>query len=159
MAAHSTVVSASSASSASARPTVWIDRERRGSRSEDPERALQLQLDAVVAEHELDLLVIADSDGAPVEMSGDPDLGMELAQYAAAAFRKHPETQTHVTSRGFLVVAPVQTPVRTFVIAAQGRWSIPDPQGFSRALAGVTRILKDGLFVHCEAPMALVRRA
>jgi ribose 5-phosphate isomerase len=142
-----------------ARPKVWVERERRTTRSEDPERALMLQLDAVVTAHDLDLLVIADSDGTPVEMSGDPDLGLELADFAAASFKRTPETQTLVTSRGFVVVAPVQTPVRTFVIAAQGRWSIPDPKGFARALAGVTRILKDGLFLHCEAPLPLVRKS
>ncbi len=141
------------------RPKVWIEHERRSSRSEDPERALQLQLDAVVSSHDLDLLVIADSDGAPVEMSGDPDLGMELAQFAAASFRKAAEARTYATSRGFVVVAPLQTPVRTFVIAAQGRFAIPDPQGFTRALRGVERILKDGLFVQCEAPLPLATKA
>lgn len=141
------------------RPKIWIERERRSTRSEDPERALQLQLDTVVSAHDLDLLVIADCDGAPVEMSGDPDLGMELADFAAATYKRSPEPQTLVTSRGFVIVAPVQTPVRTFVIAAQGRFAAPDPKGFARALAGVTRILKDGLVLHCEAPMPLVRKA
>lgn len=48
------------------RPKIWIERERRAApRGEDPERALQLQLNTVVSAHNLDLLVIADCDGAP----------------------------------------------------------------------------------------------
>jgi hypothetical protein len=152
-------MAAQPASSTLVRPKVWIESERRTSRSDDPERALQLQLDAVLASHDLDLLVVADCDGTPIEMSGDPDLGMELADFAAAVFKKSGDAQTLVTSRGFVVVAPVQTALKTYVIAAQGRWSVPDMAGFARALAGVERILRAGVFVRCAVAMPLVRRS
>jgi hypothetical protein len=131
--------------------------ERRLTRSDDPAIALQLQLDAIVSSCDLDALVVADLEGASVEMSGDPELGMLLAEAGAALFKDHGERTTMVTTRGFMVIEPIALPLKTFVVVAHARFSAPEAMGVERAIRGVRRILTAKTALASEAPVPLLR--
>lgn len=118
--------------------------------------ALQLQLQTVFEQHDVDVVVIADLDGACVATAGESEAAMMLADFAAGVARDYPTWRSMVTNRGYVVVQRVEIGIRTFVVAAQARFSLPDLGGITRAVAGVMRILRDGLTVEGEAPMPLV---
>lgn len=137
-------------------PTICVDAERREHRSIDPEIALQLQLQRVLDAHDLELIVIGDLDGAAVATAGPGDAAMELAELAAGIAKDHPTWQSMVTSRGFVVVQRVDVRLRTYVVAAQSRFNLPDVRGVARAVEGALRILRHGIALDTPAPMALV---
>jgi hypothetical protein len=56
--------------------------ERRQNRSEDPQRALSIQLSQVREEAQLDALVLATHDGLTIAHAGDPAVCSELAAVA-----------------------------------------------------------------------------
>ena len=130
---------------------------RRRRRSVDPEIALRLQLRAVFEAHEVDVIVITDLEGAPVAIAGEPDAAMALAEFAAGVAKEHPEWQSMVTNRGFVVVQRVQVGLRAFAVAAQARFTLPDRRGITQAVTGAMRILKDGITLQGEAPIPLVQ--
>ena len=139
------------------RPKTCVSSERRTRRSVDAETALQLQLQAVFEQHEVDVIVIADLDGTPAATAGEAESAIALADFAAGVAKEHPQWQSMVTNRGFVVVERVQIGLKAFVIAAQARFTLPDRGGIARAVTGVMRILKDGLTLQGEAPMPLVQ--
>ena len=118
--------------------------------------ALQLQLQVVLDENEVDLLVIADSDGAAVATAGEAEAAIDLAAFAAGVAKDHPSWQSMVTSRGFVVMQRVQIGLRAYVVAAQARFSLPDGAAIARAVFGAMRILRDGLVVDTPAAIPLV---
>lgn len=140
------------------KPTKFVPGERRGSRSSDPETALGLQLAAVVEKLDVEVLVVADLDGAAVASAGEEESVLALAQFAAAAAKERPAARTITTTRGFAHIDLVDARGRTFVLAAFARFEIPSPIGVARAVAGAARILRDGLAIHCEAALPLIER-
>jgi len=136
--------------------TVFVDSERRRFRSIDPETALLHQIQIAHERHGVELLVVCDLDGAPVAAAGDEERSFALAAFAAATAKNAPERQVIVTNQGFVIVDVVDARGRTFVVAAQGRFAIPDVSGVSRAVAGAKRILQDGLTIGDAAPIPLV---
>lgn len=145
------------------RPTNWkpkkfVPTERRGTRSSDPETALGLQLAAVVEKLDVEVLVVADLDGAAVASAGDHEAVIALAQFAAAAAKERPAARTITTNRGFVHIDLVDARGRTFVLAAFARFTVPSPVGVARAVHGAARILRDGLAIHCEAALPLLER-
>jgi hypothetical protein len=138
------------------RPTVCIDGERRSRRSVDPEIALQLQLQHVATRQDLDLLVVADLDGAPVATAGPIDDAIELADLAARVAHEYDTWQSMVASRGYVCVTRVEIGFRRFCVAAQSRFALPDRAAIGRALEGTMRILAGGLYVDAQAPIPLV---
>ena len=140
------------------KPKKFVSSERRGSRSCDPETALGLQLAAVVDKLDVEVLVIADLDGAAVASAGEEDAAIALAEFAAAAAKERPAARTITTTRGFVHVDLVDARGRTFVLAAFARFGVPSPVGVARAVFGAARILRDGLTVQTEAPLPLVER-
>ncbi|GAC1533731.1 MAG: hypothetical protein NVS3B10_27910 [Polyangiales bacterium] len=146
-------------------PKIYVDGERRRRRSVDPETALQHQLQEVLEQHEVELIVIADLDGAAVACAaaivaedGWSDAAMLLAEFSAGVAREHGSWQSMVTNRGYVVVQRVEVGIRTFVVAAQAKYNLPDRGGIARAVTGAMRILRDGLAVAGEAPMPLLQR-
>jgi hypothetical protein len=137
-------------------PKIYIDGERRRTRSSDPEIALQMQLQTVLEAHDVDVLVIADLDGAPLATAGEAEPAMALAAFAAGVAKDHPLWQSMVTNQGFIVVQRVEVGIRTWVIAAQARFNLPDRRGIARAVVGTMRILRDGLALDVAAPIPLV---
>ena len=137
-------------------PKICIDGERRRTRSIDPEIALQMQLQTVLEAHDVDVLVIADLEGAPLATAGEAEPAMALAAFAAAVAKDHPMWQSMVTNQGFIVVQRVEVGIRTWVIAAQARFNLPDRRGIARAVVGTMRILRDGLALDVPAPIPLV---
>jgi hypothetical protein len=146
-------MAAQTASSPGMRPKIYVDCERRRTRSVDPEIALQMQLQTVLEAHDVDLIVIADLDGAAVATAGDGDSAMDLAQFAAAVAKEHPTWESMVTSQGFVVVQRVEIGLRTWVVAAQARYSLPDRAGIARAVMGTMRIVREGLAVEAAIPL------
>jgi len=140
------------------KPTKCISSERRGTRSSDPETALGLQLEAVVEKLGVEVLVVADLDGAAVASAGDEESVIALAQFAAAAAKERPAARTITTTRGFVHIDLVDARGRTFVLAAFARFEVPSPIGVARAVSGAARILRDGLAIHLEAALPLVER-
>ena len=141
------------------KPKKFVSTERRGSRSSDPETALGLQLAAVVGKlDDVEVLVVADLDGACVASAGDEDASIALAQFAAAAAKERLAARTITTTRGFVHVDFVESRGRTFVLAAVASFGVPSPIGVARAVHGASRILKDGLAVQREAALPLVAR-
>lgn len=138
-----------------AKSTVFIESERRRTRSSDAEVALAFQLEHVRAAHAVDCLVIADLDGAPIASAGTEEESIDLAAFVAAAAKDSHRGRSITTTRGFVQVELVDVGGRTFVLGASTRFGVPDPQGIARAVAGAARILIDG--VPLEAPMPLVR--
>jgi hypothetical protein len=137
-------------------PKIYIDGERRRTRSTDPEIALQMQLQTVLEAHDVDVLVIADLDGAALATAGEAEPAMALAAFAAGVAKDHPMWQSMVTNQGFIVVQRVEVGIRTWVIAAQARFNLPDRRGIARAVVGTMRILRDGLALDVAAPIPLV---
>jgi hypothetical protein len=137
-------------------PKIYLEGERRRTRSIDPEIALQMQLQAVLDAHEVDVLVIADLDGAPLATAGDTECAIALAAFAAGVAKDHPMWQSMVTNQGFIVVQRVEVGIRTWVVAAQARFNLPDRRGIARAVVGTMRILRDGLALDVAAPIPLV---
>lgn len=152
------IMAAQSSSAARSKPKKCVTSERRKSRSDDPEIALDLQLATVVTKLEVDVLVIADLDGAPVASAGDVDEAISLGAFAAALAKEVPMRRAVTTTRGFVQVDMVEARGRTFVIAAYARHGVPCPVGVARAVAGAGRILKGGLSIDREAPMPLIER-
>jgi hypothetical protein len=138
-------------------PKIYIDGERRRTRSIDPEIALQMQLQTVLEMHDVDILVIADLDGAPLATAGEAEPAMALAAFAAGVAKDYPTWQSMVTNQGFIVIQRVEIGIRTWVIAAQAKYSLPDRRGIARAVMGTMRILKDGLLLCTPAPMPLTQ--
>lgn len=136
------------------KPKKFIDGERRRVRSDDPETALSFQLEAVVQKTDVDVLVVADFDGAPIASAGDPQLAMDLAQLGVALLKELPLERGVTTTRGFVHVDRVRVGPRDFVVAALRRASVPDPIGMARAVHGAARILAEGLPL-VEAPLPL----
>ena len=137
-------------------PKICIDAERRRTRSIDPEIALQFQLQTVLEAHDVDVLVIADLDGAPLATAGDEEAAMNLAAFAAGVAKDHPAWQSMVTNQGFIVLQRVEVGIRTWVVAAKARFTLPDRRGIARAVVGTMRILRDGLALDVAAPIPLV---
>lgn len=139
-----------------------IDGERRRFRSSDPETALGLQLRSVVERLDVDVLVVADLDGAPVNSAVCDELGDEeaiaLGQLAASLVKERPSARTVTTTRGFVHVDLVDAGARTWALAAFARHGVPDAIGVARAVAGAARILRDGVMIGSEAPLPLVER-
>jgi hypothetical protein len=140
------------------KPKKFVSTERRGARSRDPETALGLQLAAVVDKLDVDVLVVADLDGAAVASAGEEDAAMALAEFAAAAAKERIAARTITTTRGFVHIDFVDARGRTFVLAAFARFGVPSPIGVARAVNGAARILKDGLALHTETALPLVAR-
>ncbi len=136
------------------KPKKCVDGERRHARSDDPETALGLQLASIVARLEVDVLVVADLDGAAVASAGEEHEAIALAQLAAALIKELPMRRSVTTTRGFVHVDLVEARGRTWVLAAFARSGVPAPIGIARAVAGASRILRDGLPV-VEAPLRL----
>ncbi|MGZ3453655.1 MAG: hypothetical protein ACXWUG_07050 [Polyangiales bacterium] len=157
MAAHSI-----SASHLPAKKKKCIDGERRRARSNDPETALGMQFHAVIEKLAIDILVMADFDGAAVNSAVSADLSdddaIALAELTAALIKESPAARTVTTTRGFVHVDTVEAKGRTFALGAFARHGIPEPIGVARAVAGAARILRDGLAFSVEAPMPLVER-
>ncbi len=151
MAAHS-----SAARKRQDRPKKGTETERRRARSDDTEIALDLQLAAIVTKLEVDVLVVADLDGAPVASAGDVDEAIELAAFAAAMAKEIPMRRAVTTTRGFVQVELVESRGRTFAVAAYAKGGVPCPVGVARAVAGAARILQAGLCIDREAPVPLV---
>jgi len=137
------------------RDSVYVESERRRTRSDDAEVALAYQLEVVRAEHAVDCVVVADLDGAPIASAGPEAESMDLAEFVAAAAKDSHRSRCITTSRGFVQVELVCTGGRTYVLGASTRFGVPDPSAVVRAVAGVARILRDGVPV--EAPIPLVR--
>jgi hypothetical protein len=151
-------MAAQSSSHAPSRPKKYVTAERRAARSDDTEIALDMQLAAIVAKREVDVLVIADLDGAPVASAGDVDEAILLGAFAAALAKEIPMRRAVTTTRGFVQVDLVESRGRTFVIAAYARHGVPCPVGVARAVGGAARILQGGLTIDREAPLPLVER-
>jgi hypothetical protein len=161
MAAHSISASVTSNGVTSKRKKC-IDGERRRARSNDPETALGMQFHAVIEKLAIDILVMADFDGAAVNSAVGPDLSDEdaiaLAELTAALIKESPAARTVTTNRGFVHVDTVEAKGRTYALGAFARHGIPEPVGVARAVAGAARILRDGLAFSVEAPLPLVER-
>jgi hypothetical protein len=144
------------------KPKKCIDGERRRARSNDPETALGMQFAAVVEKLAIDVLVMADFDGAAVNSAFGPDLSEDdaiaLAELCAALIKESPTARTVTTTRGFVHVDTVESRGRTYVLGAFARHGIPEPVGVARAVAGASRILREGLSFSHEAPLPLVER-
>ena len=132
------------------KPKKFVPTERRGTRSSDPETALGLQLAAVVEKLDVEVLVVADHDGAAVASAGEEESVIALAQFAAACAKERPAARTITTTRGFVHVDLVDARGRTFVLAAFASFGVPSPIGVARAVAGAARILRDGLAIQLE---------
>jgi hypothetical protein len=65
-----------------AEPRAATERERRQNRSDDPQRALSIQLSQVRDEAQLDALVLATHDGLTIAHAGDLAVCSELAAVA-----------------------------------------------------------------------------
>ena len=135
------------------KPKKFVDGERRRARSSDPEIALGMQLRAIVEKLEIDVMVVADFDGACVESAGDPTEAMALADFAAGAAKDRPAARTITTERGFIHVDLVDARGRTFILAAFAKHGVPSPIGVARACSGVSRILRDGLTIEAALPL------
>lgn len=140
------------------KPKKFVASERRRSRSCDPETALGLQLATIVEKLEIDVLVIADFDGACVASAGDETAAMALAELAAGAAKELPAARTITTPRGFMHVDLVDARGRTFILAAFAVHGVPSPVGVARAVHGAARILRDGLTIETEAALPLSER-
>lgn len=145
-------------SRASHKPKKYVPSERRTTRSDDPEIALGLQLQAIVERLEIDVLTVGDLDGAPIASAGDEAEAIELAQFAAAAVKERFGAQTITTTRGFVHVDLVESRGRTFVLAAFAKVSVPAPIGVARAVAGAARILRPGFTIGGETALPLIER-
>jgi hypothetical protein len=139
----------------SQRDTVYVDAERRRTRSSDAEVALAFQLEVVRAEYAVDCVVVADLEGAAIASAGPEAESIDLAEFVGAAAKDSHRSRCITTSRGFVQVELVHSAGRTFVLGASTRFGVPDPTGVVRAVAGAARILRDGIPV--EAPIPLVR--
>jgi hypothetical protein len=135
--------------------TVYIEAERRRTRSSDAEVALAFQLEHVRAAHAVDCVVVADLDGAAIASAGTEEESIDLAAFVAAAAKDSHRGRNITTTRGFVQVELVTVGARTFVLGASTRFGVPDPSGIARAVAGIARILLEGIPV--EAPIPLVR--
>jgi hypothetical protein len=135
------------------KPKKFVASERRRARSSDPEIALGLQLQAIVEKLDIDVMVIADFDGACVESAGDPDEAMRLADFAAGAAKARPAARTITTERGFIHVDLVDARGRTYILAAFAKHGVPSPIGVARACNGASRILRDGLTIEAALPL------
>lgn len=136
------------------KPKKFVDGERRRARSSDPEIALGMQLQAIIEKLDIDVMVIADFDGACVESAGDPDEAMRLADFAAGAAKERPAARTITTERGFIHVDLVDARGRTYILAAFARLGIPSPIGVARACSGAARILRDGITIEAALPLS-----
>ena len=143
--------------SAALKETRWVDGERRRTRSEDPETALEQQLRSIVDKLDIDVLVVADREGAPLASAGDANAAINLAQLAIALIKDLPMSRGVTTTRGFVHVDRVQVGLFEVVVAAMTCHGVPDPIGVARAVGGVGRILRDGLRLDA-APLPLVVR-
>jgi hypothetical protein len=161
MAAHSISASVRERQISSKRKKC-VDGERRRTRSDDPETALGMQFHAVIEKLAIDILVMADFDGAAVNSAVSPELSDEdaiaLAQLTAALIKESPTARTVATNRGFVHVDTVEARGRTYALGVFARHGIPEPIGVARAVAGASRILRDGLSFSTEAALPLVER-
>ncbi len=137
------------------KPKKFIAAERRRVRSDDPETALSLHLQAIVEKLEVDVLVVSDFDGAPVASAGEPHAAMDLAQLGVALLKELPLERGVTTTRGFVHVDRVRVGMRELVVAAMSRAAVPDPIGIARAVHGAARILAEGLTWASEAAIPL----
>jgi hypothetical protein len=148
-------MAAQARSTVTAKPKKFVVAERRRSRSEDPEIALDMQLASIVARLEVDVMVVGDLDGAPVASAGDIDEAIDLAAFAAGLAKETPMRRAVTTTRGFVQIDLVDVCGRTFVVAAYAKHGTPCPVGVARAVAGAARILSDGFTLGRAAPIPL----
>lgn len=135
------------------KPKKFVDGERRRSRSSDPEIALTRQLETIVDKLDIDVMVVADFDGACVTSAGNADEAMALADFAAGAAKERPAARTITTERGFIHVDLVDARGRTYILAAFAKHGVPSPIGVARAVNGASRILREGLTIEAALPL------
>ena len=140
------------------KPKKFVTSERRQARSSDPEIALGMQLATIVEKLDVDVIVIADFDGACVASAGDEAAAVELADFAAGAAKDQSRARAITTERGFIHVDLVEARGRTFILAAFAAHGVPSAVGVARAVHGAARILRDGLIVQTEAALPLLER-
>ncbi len=140
------------------KPKKFVSSERRRSRSSDPETALGHQLATIVDKLEVDVMVVADFDGACVASAGHETAAIALAQLAAGAAKEEYAARTITTPKGFIHVDFVDARGRTFILAAFARHGVPSPVGVARAVHGAARILRDGISIEGEAALPLSER-
>lgn len=118
------------------------ERERRQNRSDDPQRALSIQLSQVRDEAQLDALVLATHDGLTIAHAGDLAVCCELAAVAPLLSQGPLPTEIEVRQQ-LLFVRAVTFEGSPLYLASCG--DAPDPAHVDRwlvkATAGVTRIL------------------
>jgi hypothetical protein len=140
------------------KPKKFVASERRRTRSVDPETALGMQLATIVDKLDVQVMVIADYDGACVASAGPESAAMALARLAAGAAKEDPTARTITTPAGFIHVDLVDARGRTFILAAFARHGVPSAIGVARAVNGAARILRDGISIEGEAALPLSER-
>jgi hypothetical protein len=120
-------------------------RERRRRRSDDPQRALSLQLSQVRDEARLDALVLASHEGLAIAHAGDPAICCELAAFAPLLSQGPLHTDLELPQR-LLFVRALTFEGSPLYLASCG--DNPDETTFAqvdqwlaKASVGLTRIL------------------
>jgi hypothetical protein len=121
------------------------NRERRRNRSDDPQRALSMQLSHVRDEARLDALVLASHEGLAIAHAGDPAVCCELAALAPLLSQGPLMTEIDLQQRLLFVRAVTFEGAPLYLASCGDDPNRTTPAQVDRwlaeATAGVTRIL------------------